>query len=874
MGLLLWGLIVGGWLSSELAAQNPGKAPQKEEEGPAKANKQTGKKPSKEEEEEPTKPKPRPPIRVGDEELEVKQQPSSAKPAGSQALDLEREAREAKHDAVKQLFKDLAKPHDLVNMPSGSILVVKPIRPYVGSPANFKGSLALQPFEEKRELVPVSRRDITGVDHYEHLAVRKVTDFLKAGYDREPPGSKKFLSQMDLLRSAEKALEWVAVWHESARERGHRQGDGWDELKASLDGKLLAVRLQQLRALSDRSDWDAAFELATRLKEKYPKQKELLVEIARLSVQHAERALRTQDFETARKRLMALEEELPSAPEMEAIRERLRKKAAEIVEEARKLEKEDPKKAIAQLQTAESIYPQLPGLHDFYLQLSNKYPVLYVRVRDLPENLSPARAYTDSEKQGVELLFESLIKFKLDPQAGQRYEPGLAAELPRPVPLGRQFQLVRNASWSDGRQVTAADVRHTVQLLSDAQWPGRIPEWADLMQEGARIEGDALQISLIVRQGYLDPLALMNFKVLPESLDRADNEEFARQPIGSGPYRYQGRDGDFAVFVANPYYAGRPGKAGLPRIREIRFYRSDEDPAKEVQQGRLHLFPDLPSAECKRLQGLRDVTVQTAPNRRIYFLALNHRRAPLQDLHLRRAVAYAVDRERILNTCFREGVLKWHRPLAGPYPPGSWACKPGLALPVSPKLAKAQAELAKAERVLLDKLTLKYPEGDAAAAKACAQIRDALKALNAGIELELIARPPRQLRRDVEDLHDYDLAYYHWDYPSEAYWLWPLFDPQATGPGGGNFLGYENDSELQSLFRRAMTHRELSAVQSLTYEIQDRLYEQMPLVPLWQLDTHLAVHGNLRIQDRTGKLIAPDPLSVFSDVEWWSLRKD
>src|SRR5262249_21525623 len=165
-------------------------------------------------------------------------------------------------------------------------------------------------------------------------------------------------------------------------------------------------------------------------------------------------------------------------------------------------------------------------------------------------------------------------------------------------------------------------------------------------------------------------------------------------------------------------------------------------------------------------------------------------------------------------------------------------------------------------------------EGDAAAAKACVQIRDALKALNAGIELELIARPPRQLRRDVEDLHDYDLAYYHWDYPSEAYWLWPLFDPQATGPGGGNFLGYENDSELQSLFRRAMTHRELSAVQSLTYEIQDRLYEQMPLVPLWQLDTHLAVHGNLRIQDRTGKLIAPDPLSVFSDVEWWSLRKD
>src|SRR5262249_8022517 len=141
----------------------------------------------------------------------------------------------------------------------------------------------------------------------------------------------------------------------------------------------------------------------------------------------------------------ALDEDLPNTPEIEAIRERLRKRAEEIVAAARQLEKEDPKKAIAQLQTAESIYPQLPGLRDFYLQLSNKYPVLYIRVRDLPVNLSPARAYTDSEKQAVELLFESLVKPTFSPKRGQRFEPGLAAELPKLVPLGRQFQLKRNA---------------------------------------------------------------------------------------------------------------------------------------------------------------------------------------------------------------------------------------------------------------------------------------------------------------------------------------------------------------------------------------------------------------------------------------------
>jgi hypothetical protein len=48
----------------------------------------------------------------------------------------------------------------------------------------------------------------------------------------------------------------------------------------------------------------------------------------------------------------------------------------------------------------------------------------------------------------------------------------------------------------------------------------------------------------------------------------------------------------------------------------------------------------------------------------------------------------------------------------------------------------------------------------------------------------------------------------------------------------------------------------------------------MPLIPLWQLDTHIAVHNNLRMEDAAGKPIVPDPLSVFTDVEFWSMKKN
>jgi hypothetical protein len=99
------------------------------------------------------------------------------------------------------------------------------------------------------------------------------------------------------------------------------------------------------------------------------------------------------------------------------------------------------------------------------------------------------------------------------------------------------------------------------------------------------------------------------------------------------------------------------------------------------------------------------------------------------------------------------------------------------------------------------------------------------------------------------------------------YWLWPLFDgrPEALQPGGANFLGCE-DAKLEELFRAAMGRREFAEVHKHTHEIHARLYDTMPLIPLWQLDTHVAVHPALRLTHL-------DPLRVFDDVANWKLEK-
>src|SRR5207302_11016393 len=104
-----------------------------------------------------------------------------------------------------------------------------------------------------------------------------------------------------------------------------------------------------------------------------------------------------------------------------------------------------------------------------------------------------------------------------------------------------------------------------------------------------------------------------------------------------------------------------------------------------------------------------DATIVTVPSRRIYFLAVNHLRPPElgkpDEPNLRRVLAFAINREQILNDCFRAGNRDYHRALTGPFPPGTWPCAPGSPSLDDLELARAEAHKINREFVLV----LKYP---------------------------------------------------------------------------------------------------------------------------------------------------------------------
>ena len=137
-------LVLAGWLTADSAAQTPPKksaTKEEQEETPRK-------KKDKEEQEEPGKTKRKTPLRVGDED-ETKSPDGPAKGTTPEPADLAQEAKRARHPEVRELFRSLAKPHDVVTLTGARQYEVEPIAEYLGAAPKLKtGELLFRPIED------------------------------------------------------------------------------------------------------------------------------------------------------------------------------------------------------------------------------------------------------------------------------------------------------------------------------------------------------------------------------------------------------------------------------------------------------------------------------------------------------------------------------------------------------------------------------------------------------------------------------------------------------------------------------------------------------------------------------------------------------
>ena len=264
--------------------------------------------------------------------------------------------------------------------------------------------------------------------------------------------------------------------------------------------------------------------------------------------------------------------------------------------------------------------------------------------------------------------------------------PVLAAEIPtiqnggvvlRPDGgMDVTWRLRPGVKWHDGVPHTSADVKFTVDAINKGDWK---PESTDGFDRIASVDTpDSLTAVVHYKEVYA-PYALQFFRgTLPRhllagrSIEKA--RDYNRAPLGTGPYRVaEWRTGEHVLLERVDGYWRGPAK-----IRRIlfRFVPNTTTRINQLRAGELQLVPLVPWDEVRGLRGAKGLRLNQVLGSGYEHVTLNERHfPPFADLRVRRALAYAVDRDLIVSTIL-DGLVQT---VNGPIQPLSWAYEPNVA---------------------------------------------------------------------------------------------------------------------------------------------------------------------------------------------------
>ncbi|MEO0377803.1 MAG: ABC transporter substrate-binding protein, partial [Cyanobacteria bacterium P01_A01_bin.17] len=225
-----------------------------------------------------------------------------------------------------------------------------------------------------------------------------------------------------------------------------------------------------------------------------------------------------------------------------------------------------------------------------------------------------------------------------------------------------------DAVFSDGESLTAADVAYTFNKAAES---GGLTDVTQLEQATA-IDNSTVELTLKQPQSTFVN-RLITLGIVPE---HAHDDDYARDPIGSGPYKMvQWDEGQQLIVEANLEYYGE-----APGIERLVFLFVEEDGAfAAAKAGQAQVAAVPQSLAVQEIEGMTLRDVVSVDNRGLMFpyQPANSGTTPdgdpigndvTADVAIRQAVNYAVDRQALV-----EGILEGYgSPAYGPVSGLAW----------------------------------------------------------------------------------------------------------------------------------------------------------------------------------------------------------
>jgi ABC-type transport system substrate-binding protein len=286
--------------------------------------------------------------------------------------------------------------------------------------------------------------------------------------------------------------------------------------------------------------------------------------------------------------------------------------------------------------------------------------------------LDPAIGYDYNNWPAEKMVFDGL----LDYNEGTDLQPRLAAKMPAISGGGKvyTFTLRHGVHFTNGRELVASDVAYTINRVLNPQtkspgasFYGSIKGAAAVMSGKAK-SAPGIQVVnkytirfVLSRPDvtFLNEMAMNFAYIVPKEVVQKEGSAFGHKPVGTGPFILkQWILGQKLVFVRNKSYF----MPGVPKLDGVTFLigLDPEVALLRVERGELDMLGDpIPGPDFIRIKNDPKFANQlvSGVDPETSYITLNTHIKPFNNLKVRLALEYAIDKQRVVKILNGRGIV-------------------------------------------------------------------------------------------------------------------------------------------------------------------------------------------------------------------------
>lgn len=284
-----------------------------------------------------------------------------------------------------------------------------------------------------------------------------------------------------------------------------------------------------------------------------------------------------------------------------------------------------------------------------------------------PRFINPVLAsINDVDRDLVRLVYSSLMRYNGEgdviPDLAEKYEI---------LDNGKtyKFTLKENLIWQDGHPLTVDDIVFTIKLIQDSQYASPLQQaW-----RGVKIRSEDRDIIFTIITPYPPFIENTTLGILPKHIwEKIQPNKFALtelnlEPIGSGPYKVEKFTKDGSGIVSS--YSLKKNDLyhdTKPYINRIifKFYQNEEAALKAYNSKAIDGMAYLSPSNIENIKDVQTVNLHEMTMPRYFAIFINqHKNELLKDIEIRQALAYATDRNKIINNILKNFAQKADSPI-------------------------------------------------------------------------------------------------------------------------------------------------------------------------------------------------------------------